>query len=96
MTPAEKLLWEKVRDRRLNELKFRRQSPIGPFIADFYCAAHRLIVEVDGDIHDLHVDEDLARTRQFEDYGYRVIRFRNEEIENDMQAVLGKILEACV
>ena len=50
-TPAEKVLWAELRDRRLAGLKFYRQDVIGPFIADFYCASARLVVEVDGDIH---------------------------------------------
>ncbi|TEU11527.1 MAG: endonuclease domain-containing protein [Anaerolineales bacterium] len=77
MTPAEKLLWSHLRNKRLKGLKFRRQHPLGPFIADFYCAARRLVVEIDGDIHDLQPERDAARTEQFKQYGYRVIRFRN-------------------
>jgi very-short-patch-repair endonuclease len=95
MTPAEKTLWQQLRARRLQGLKFRRQHPLGPFIADFYCAAHHLVIEVDGDIHDLQVEEDAARTHLLEDYGYRVIRFRNEEIEKNLDVVLSKIMSAC-
>ncbi len=64
----------------MHELKFRRQLPLGPFIADFYCAARCLVVEIDGDIHDLQPERDAARTEQFEQHGYRVIRFRNEQV----------------
>lgn len=80
MTPAEKLLWSRLRNKQLHELKFRRQLPLGPFIADFYCAARCLVVEIDGDIHDLQPERDAARTEQFEQHGYRVIRFRNEQV----------------
>jgi len=77
MTEAESLLWERLRGRRLGGYKFRRQHPLGPFIADFYCAESHLVVEIDGDIHDRQVEQDQARTNQFELYGYRVIRFEN-------------------
>jgi very-short-patch-repair endonuclease len=95
MTPAETVLWEKLRDRRLGGYKFRRQKAIGPFIADFYCAERRLVVEIDGDIHDLKADQDMARTEQFTDYGYRVIRFRNEQVTRQIESVLTAILANC-
>jgi very-short-patch-repair endonuclease len=96
MTPAEKLLWSRLRNKRLDGLKFRWQHPLGPFIADFYCAACRLVVEIDGDIHDLQPERDAARTEQFEQYGYRVIRFRNEQVLNDIESVLAAIQTACL
>jgi very-short-patch-repair endonuclease len=95
MTPAEKILWQLLRNRRLSGLKFRRQHPLGPFITDFYCAEYRLVVEIDGDIHDLQKDQDKQRTCQFEEFGYHVIRFKNEEVESNVSRVLNKILEAC-
>ena len=95
MTPAEKVLWEKLRDRRLGGYKFRRQKAIGPFIADFYCAESRLVVEIDGDIHDLEAEQDKARTKQFADYGYRVIRFRNELVSQQIESILSVILANC-
>ncbi len=95
MTPAEKLLWSRLRNKQLKGLKFRRQHPLGPFIADFYCAARRLVVEIDGDIHDLQPERDAARTEQFEQYGYRVIRFRNKQVLNDIEDVLVAIEAAC-
>lgn len=95
MTPVEKALWEKLRDRRLGGYKFRRQKAIGPFIADFYCAESRLVVEIDGDIHDLKAEQDKARTEQFADHGYRVIRFRNEQIIQQIESVLTAILANC-
>ena len=96
MTPAEKLLWNCLRNKQLHGLKFRRQHPLGPFVADFYCAARRLVVEIDGDIHDLQPERDAARTEQFEQYGYRVIRFRNEQVLNDIESVLATIQAACL
>ena len=95
MTSAEKLLWSCLRNKQLNGLKFRRQHPLGPFIADFYCAARRLVVEIDGDIHDLQPERDAVRTEQFEQYGYRVIRFRNEQVLNDIEDVLAAIEAIC-
>ena len=95
MTLAEKLLWSRLRNKQLKGLKFRRQHPLGPFIADFYCAARRLVVEIDGDIHDLQPERDAARTEQFEQYGYRVIRFRNKQVLNEIEDVLAAIEAAC-
>jgi len=95
MTQAERLLWERLRNRQLSGLKFRRQHPLGPFITDFYCAEKRLVVEIDGDIHDLQNEQDEQRTRQFKEFGYRLIRFRNKEVETNIGLVLTKVLEAC-
>jgi very-short-patch-repair endonuclease len=95
MTPAEEKLWQRLCAHRLNSFKFRRQHPLGLFIADFYCAEYRLVVEIDGGIHTQQAEHDQARTEQFEAYGYRVIRFKNAEIEQDIEAVLVKIVEAC-
>ena len=58
MTPAEKMLWARLRNRQLSDLKFRRQHPIGPFVADFYCARHSLVVEIDGEIDGTQTDYD--------------------------------------
>jgi len=95
MTCTEQLLWERLRDRQLGGFKFRRQHPLGPFITDFYCAEKRLAVEFDGNIHDLQREQDEQRTHQFEEFNYRLIRFRNEEVENDLASVLQTILKAC-
>ena len=95
MTPPETLMWEHLRGRRLNGLKFRRQHPLGLFIADFYCAEYRLVVEIDGGVHQNQSDRDAQRTQQFVQYGYRVLRFRNEAIERDINRVLNEIADAC-
>lgn len=95
MTPAETRLWQHLRNRSLAGLKFRRQQPLGPFIADFYCAEHRLIVELDGAVHDQQQERDAARTEYFEQHGYRVIRFRNEEVMVNLDSVLAAIRDAC-
>jgi len=94
-TNAEKLLWEKLRNRQLNGLKFRRQHPVSIFIADFYCHEQKLIIELDGEIHNTieNQEYDKNRTKEIEKYGIKVIRFKNEEIENNMSDVLKIIVE---
>ena len=95
MTPAEELLWGRLRRKQLNGLKFRRQHPLGPFIADFYCAKYRLVVEIDGDVHKGQREYDIVRTEWFEAHGYRVIRFRNDDVIKDIETVLTAILATC-
>src|SRR5689334_12520275 len=90
-TTAEKLLWDALRDRQLAGLKFRRQRPAGPFVLDFFCSAHKLVVEVDGAVHDEQQEQDQARTELLQHYGYRVIRFHNDEVIADLGGVLAQI-----
>jgi very-short-patch-repair endonuclease len=82
-----------LRDRQLRGIKFRRQYAVKRFIFDFYCPAARLVIELDGSIHDeqMQQERDAARTEALEAHRYRVIRFRNEEVFNDLQAVLDRI-----
>jgi len=96
-TNAEKILWEYLRNRRLDGLKFRRQHPLDLFIADFYCHEKKLVVEIDGRIHDLkeNADYDRMRTYTLEDSGIKVIRFTNEEVELNIEIVLNEIKNAC-
>ena len=94
-TPAEALLWARLRGHQLNGWKFRRQHPLGQFIADFCCPACRLIVELDGPIHLRQIQRDQDRTQHFEKFGYRVMRFTNERVEHDLDNVLKEIAEAC-
>lgn len=92
-TEAEKVLWEYLRDKKLNGLKFRRQHPLDKFIADFYCHEKKLAVELDGSVHnekEIH-QYDEARTYDLNDLGITVIRFRNEEVINDVENVIKKI-----
>jgi very-short-patch-repair endonuclease len=72
-------------------LRFRSQHPLGRFIADFYCAQVRLVVEVDGPVHSKQAEYDEARTQHFETYGYQVVRFTNQEVLTDLPIVLAKI-----
>src|SRR5690606_9056113 len=81
-TPPEQQLWRCLRNRRLGQLKFRRQHPVGRYIADFYCAELRLIIEIDG-IHHQAADSlarDRARDRELRDSGYQVLRVSAQEI----------------
>ena len=94
MTPAEARLWTRLRNRRLSGLKFRCQHPLGRYIADFYCAAHRLVVEIDGGIHTTRAEADELRSENLEALSFRVIRFTNQEVETELETVLQKILEA--
>ncbi len=92
-TPPEDLLWARLRDRQVAGSKFRRQAVIGKFVGDFYCHESRLIVELDGSVHDMPevADRDISRQTYLEEQGYTVIRFRNDEVERDMNMVLETI-----
>lgn len=91
---AEQKLWMRLRGRRLAGTQFRRQEPIGPFIADFCCVERKLIVEVDGSQHASHADQDDTRTAFLATRGYRVLRFWDHEVLHDIEAVLERIDEA--
>lgn len=95
-TSAEGMLWERLRGRRLQGFKFRRQHSIGRHIVDFYCHEGRLVVEVEGDIHDRpeQAEYDEHRFLMLEAQGFTVLRFRNEEVLNDIEGVLDRILTA--
>jgi very-short-patch-repair endonuclease len=93
-TEAERKLWSCLRDKRLLGLRFRRQQPIGPYIADFYCAAAKLIVELDGSQHaDVRAHYDLSRTGWLETRGYKVVRLWNTDLQ-DSDYVIGVIAHA--
>jgi very-short-patch-repair endonuclease len=93
-TEAEVLLWNNLRNRRLKGFKFRRQHPIAGYIADFYCHEERLVIEVDGEIHNLseHKEYDEGRAFKFELHGIHVIRFRNSEILENIEDVLNRVI----
>jgi very-short-patch-repair endonuclease len=95
MTPAEKILWQHLRMNKLNGLHFRRQQIVYGYLADFYCHEHALIVELDGGIHETQKDYDAARETHLAERGFRIVRFKNEEVEKDLNGVLRKILEEC-
>jgi very-short-patch-repair endonuclease len=89
---TERNLWKLLRNRRLDRLKFRRQVPIGPYVADFVCLRHRLIVEADGPFHD--PERDAARDTWLAEQGFRVLRFANHEVDVGEHRVIAKILAA--
>ncbi len=91
VTPAEQLLWERLRNRQLLGLKFRRQHPVGNFIVDFYCAEQKLIIELDGAVHEHQRERDQERTEILERQGYRVIRISNTDVKRDLEEVLRRI-----
>jgi len=93
MTDAERKLWSALRNRQLDGAKFRRQQPIGPFIADFVCQEHRLIVEADGGQH-ADSPDDAQRTAFLESKGYRVLRFWNNDILRNLDGVAQVIAAA--
>jgi len=95
MTPAEVRLWQRLHAGRLNGYHFRRQQVIGRFIVDFYCHQADLVVEVDGSVHLSQVEYDQARDRSLQERGLSVLRFTNQDVESNLEAVLAEILEAC-
>ncbi len=84
-------MWKRLRGAQLLGYNFRRQHPVGRAILDFYCPAGRLCVELDGPIHDSRCEYDAARDAWLASHGVRVLRFRNEEVFNDIEAVLARI-----
>jgi very-short-patch-repair endonuclease len=99
-TLAESILWEKLRNRQLNGFKFLRQYPIRfvldnqrrVFIADFYCAKHKLVIELDGEIHEKQKEYDTIRSEIINNLGFSVIRFPNKEIINNIGSVKEQII----
>jgi very-short-patch-repair endonuclease len=93
MTICEKLLWERLKQKQVCGLRFRKQHPIVFFIADFYCHEARLVIEIDGAIHDQQREYDDGRSAEMGKYFIKVIRFTNSEVENDIDNVI-KVIEA--
>ena len=88
------MLWEVLRERKLCGVRFRRQHAIDRFVLDFYSTAHKLAIEVDGEIHDEQQEQDAVRTEHLEARGIRVLRFRNEEVLHALPRVLSSIRDA--
>ena len=91
MTEAEDRLWEELRGRRLDGIKFRRQVPIGRFVADFMCADALLIIEIDGSQH-ADSDYDRERDAELKRRGFRVLRFWNDDVLREMNSVCDTII----
>ena len=92
MTHAEKILWMHLKE-GVHGLKFRRQHPIGIYVADFYCHKIKLIIEADGNIHEIGNNPacDKEREKSLNEKGYKMIRFKNYQIEKDLKTVLDQI-----
>jgi len=99
-TPAEKILWEEIRKRNISGEKFLRQFPIfviqdlgrkAYYIADFYCAAHKLVIEVDGPIHLFKKEYDENRDIAMREWGFSILRFTNDEVINNLDNVVNQI-----
>ena len=92
-TEAESLLWAHLRNAKLG-CNFRRQHPISNYIVDFVCLTKRIIVEVDGDIHNFQKNYDLQRDRELKLEGFKVLRFTNEQVLNNISGVINTITNA--
>ena len=95
-TTAERLLWRALKRIPMEQTHFRRQVPIGPYIADFACLGARLIIEVDGPSHSFEGQEkhDIRRTQFFNAEGFRVLRFWNDAVRTDIDSVIETIFAA--
>ncbi len=94
MTPPERILWSRLRRRQLLGRKFRCQHVVAGFIADFACLSPKLIIEIDGEIHDELRDLDAERAKLLRGLGFRILRIRNEAVLMDLPAVLQRIAKA--
>ncbi len=93
MTSAELILWKKLKDKNIFKTKFRRQHPIYFFIVDFYCHEYKLVIEVDGEIHDFNdkKEYDLNRTYEIKKFGIEVLRFTNDQVISNTEWVISEI-----
>ncbi len=96
-TDTERFLWRHIRAKQLEGLKFRRQQPIGNYIVDFVCFEKRVIIELDGGQHtyDTEKNKDSIRDKWFEEQGYKVLRFWNNDVLKNMSGVLEVIRDTC-
>ena len=93
MTKAELILWKKLKDKSIFKSKFRRQHPIDIFIVDFYCHEYKLVIEIDGEVHNNeNIEYDLGRTAELNKFGIKVLRFTNEEVIYNLDEVTFRIL----
>lgn len=94
MTDAESCLWRRLRARQIHGLKFRRQHPVGKYILDFACIEARLVIEVDGGQHYELQNQDSKRSAWLESQGWKVLRFWNNEVLQNIEGVLAEVLNA--
>lgn len=90
-TPGEKIMWNALRGKKLDGIKFRRQQPIGYFVVDFYSSTYRLVVEVDGPIHESQKEADAARQEILEVLGLHVLRIKTELVEQNLPMTLVRV-----
>ncbi len=92
-TEAEEIIWQCLRNRKILNFKFRRQHPVGKYIADFYCHEAKLIIEIDGGMHNNPENQeyDQKRTDELKKIGILVIRFKNEDVNNNLDEVINTI-----
>jgi very-short-patch-repair endonuclease len=93
VTDAEKLIWSRIRDRRLSGAKFKRQHPLRGYIVDFVALDLKLVIEIDGGQHAVQAEKDAERTRILEESGYHVVRFWNHDVLGNIEGVLSAILQ---
>jgi very-short-patch-repair endonuclease len=94
-TDTEKRVWAELRLYKIDGLQFRQQHPIGPYIVDFCCYRTRLVIEIDGKIHEQQREYDAERDQYLEALGYRVLRFSADRVLYDLDSVLSEIRGAC-
>jgi very-short-patch-repair endonuclease len=93
MTNAEEILWEALRNRQCADMKFRRQVPMFWFVADFLCFQYKLIIEVDGSIHETQKEYDQERELELKERGYKMLRFTNDEVIHRLNDCIQKIIQ---
>ncbi len=95
MTPSEQMLWERLQNKQVNGLKFKRQHPFGPYIFDFFCSRLKLVIELDGSVHDdpIQRENDAERDAQCHAYGLTVLRFTNDEVFHNLEHVIESIIK---
>jgi primosomal protein N' (replication factor Y) len=91
MTDAERLLWQALRGKQVHAHRFRRQHPIGPYIADFACIEQKLVVELDGGQHQNQIAQDALRSDFIQSQGWRILRFWNNDVLENLEGVLTTI-----
>jgi len=96
LTDTERVLWRYLRAKQIEGLKFRRQEPIGKYIADFVCHEKRIVVEVDGGQHSIDKDRDNERDGWLKEQGYKVLRFWNNDVLMNIDGVLEVIRRNCI
>jgi len=95
LTPAEAFLWQQLKAREFKNKRFTRQHSIGYYIVDFYCAEHKLIIELDGEVHNnpIQIEKDTIRTAYLESLNYTVLRFENKMVFDNLASVFMEISE---